>query len=50
LNNIRRETSRNFRNRRREYLKDEIYELAGDSKNKNIRNLQRGINYYKRSH
>jgi hypothetical protein len=33
LNNIRRETSRHFRNRKRQYLKDKIDELATNSKN-----------------
>jgi hypothetical protein len=36
LNNVRREASRHFRNKKREYLKDKINELATDSKNKNI--------------
>jgi hypothetical protein len=31
LNNIRREASRHFRNKRREYLKDKINELARNS-------------------
>jgi hypothetical protein len=44
LNNVRREVSRHFRNKQREYLKDKINELATNSKNKNIRNLHRGIN------
>jgi hypothetical protein len=44
LKNVRRETSRHFRNRKREYLKDRINELAMNSKNKNIRDLNRGIN------
>jgi hypothetical protein len=35
LNNIRRETSRHFRNKTRECLKDKIDELATNSKNKN---------------
>jgi hypothetical protein len=34
--NIRRETSRHCRNKKREYLKDKIDELAPNSKNKNI--------------
>jgi hypothetical protein len=38
LKNIRHETSRHFRNKKREYLKDKIDELAMNSKNKNIRN------------
>jgi hypothetical protein len=36
LNNIRREASRHFRIKMREYLKDKIDELAMNSKNKNI--------------
>jgi hypothetical protein len=44
LNNVRRKASRHFRNKKREYLKDKINELAMNSKNKNIRDLYRGIN------
>jgi hypothetical protein len=50
LNNVRREASRNFRNKKREYLKDKINELATNSKNKNIRDLYRGINEFKRGY
>jgi hypothetical protein len=39
LNNMRLETSRHFRNKKREYLKDRIDELATNSKNKSIRDL-----------
>jgi hypothetical protein len=39
LNNVRREASRHFRNKKREYLKDKINELATNSKNKNTRDL-----------
>jgi hypothetical protein len=42
-NNIRRESSRHFRNREREYLKGKIDELLTNSKEKNIRDLCRGI-------
>jgi hypothetical protein len=45
LNNIKRETSRNFRNKEEEYLKDKINELPANSKN--IRNLCVGINEFK---
>jgi hypothetical protein len=38
------EASRNFRNKGEENLKDEINELAMNSKNKNIRDLYRGNN------
>jgi hypothetical protein len=34
----------------KEYLKDKINELATNSKNKNIRDLYRGINGFKRSY
>jgi hypothetical protein len=44
LNNVRRETSRHFRNEKREYLKGKINELAMNSMNKNIRELCRGRN------
>jgi hypothetical protein len=43
LNNIRREASRHFRNKKREYLKDKIDDIATNSKDKNIRDLCRGI-------
>jgi hypothetical protein len=39
LQNLRRETSRIFRNKKREYLKGKINELETNNKNKNIRNL-----------
>jgi chemotaxis methyl-accepting protein methylase len=48
LNKVRHEASRHFRNKKREYLKDKINELARNSKNKNIRDLYRGINEFKR--
>jgi hypothetical protein len=44
LNNVRCEARRYFINKRREYLKDKINELATNSKNKKIRDLYRGIN------
>jgi hypothetical protein len=39
LNNVRCEASRHFRNKKWEYLKGKINELATHSKNKNIRGL-----------
>jgi hypothetical protein len=39
LNNVRREASRHFRNKKKEYLKPKINELETNSKNKNIRHL-----------
>jgi hypothetical protein len=48
LNNVRHEASRHFRNKKKKYLKDKINELSTNSKNKNIRDLYRGINGFKR--
>jgi DNA anti-recombination protein RmuC len=48
LHNVRREASRHFRNKTKEYLKAKINELGTNSKNKNIRHLCRGINEFKR--
>jgi hypothetical protein len=42
LNNIRRAARRHLRNKKREYLKDKINELATNSKNKK-RYLYRGM-------
>jgi hypothetical protein len=50
LNNIRPEISRHFRNKKRQYLKDKIDELATNSKKKNIRDLYRVINDFKRGY
>jgi hypothetical protein len=49
-NNVRHEASRHFRNKKREYLKYKINELATNSKNKNIKDLYRGINGFKRGY
>jgi hypothetical protein len=46
LNNVRRETSRHFRNKKRKYMKDKIDELATNSKNKNIKDMYRGGNKF----
>jgi hypothetical protein len=43
VNNTRREARRHFRNKKREYLKGKIDELAKNSKYKNIRDLCIGI-------
>jgi hypothetical protein len=47
LQNVRRETSRIFRNKKREYLKGKINQLETNTKHKNIRDLCRGINEFK---
>jgi hypothetical protein len=48
LRNVRREASRHFRNKEREYLKDKINGIELNSKNKNIRDLYRGITEFKK--
>jgi uncharacterized protein YaaR (DUF327 family) len=44
LNNTRHEDSRHFKNKKREYLKDRINELATISKDRNIKELYKGTN------
>jgi hypothetical protein len=46
LKNLRSEASRTFRNKKRIYLKGKINELETNNKNKNIRDLYRGINEF----
>jgi hypothetical protein len=48
LHNVRREARRHFRNKKKEYLKAKINEIETNSKNKNIRDLYRGIHDFKR--
>src|SRR5215510_333660 len=48
LNNVRRNASRYFRNKKKAYLEAKIEELETNSKINNIRDLYRGINYFKR--
>jgi hypothetical protein len=50
LSNVRREASRHFRNKRREYLKYKINELESNNKNKNIRYIYRGINEFEKGY
>jgi hypothetical protein len=50
LENIRLEASRHFRNKKREYLKNKITELATNSKNNNISDLFRGMNEFKKGY
>jgi chemotaxis methyl-accepting protein methylase len=47
---VRHEASMHFRNKKREYLKDKINELPMNSKIKNIRDLYRGINEFKKGY
>jgi hypothetical protein len=50
LSDVRREASRYFRNKKRQYLKDKIKELATNSMRMNIRDLYRGINEFKKDY
>jgi len=50
LKNVRREASRHFRNKKKVYLKAKIEELETNSKIKNIKELYRGINDFKKGY
>ena len=50
LNNVRRDASRYFRNKKKAYLKAKIEELETNSKINNIRDLYRSINYFKKGY
>ena len=49
-NNVRREASRHFRNKKKAYLKTKIEDLETNSKIKNIRDLYRGISDFKKGY
>jgi len=48
LNNIRRDASRHFRNKKKAYLKVKIEEVETNSKIKKVRGFYRGINDFKK--
>jgi hypothetical protein len=50
LNNVRRDASRNFRNKKKAYLRAKFEELETNSKINNIRDLYRGINDIKKGY
>jgi len=50
LNNVRREASRHFRSKKKEYLKAKIDELETKSKIKNIGDFYGGISYFKKGY
>ena len=50
LINVRREDSRHFRNKKKAYLEAKIENLETNSKIKNIRDLYRGINDFKKGY
>jgi hypothetical protein len=50
LNNVRREADRHFKNNKREYMKNKFNALAMNNKNKNIREMYRRINEFKKGY
>ena len=50
LNNVRRDASRHFRNKKKAYLKAKIEELETNSKIQNIRDLHTGIIDFKKGY
>jgi len=50
LNNVRREVSRHFRNKKKAYLSDKIEELGTNIKIQNIRDLYSGNSYFKKGY
>ena len=50
LNNVRREGSRHFRNKKKAYMRAKIEELETNSKIQNIRDLYRGISDFKKGY
>ena len=50
LNNVRREVSRHFRNKKKAYLRPKIEVLETNSKIQNIRDFYRGINDFKKGY
>jgi hypothetical protein len=50
MDNVRHEASGTFRTKKREYLKNKINKLEKNSKNKNVRDLHRGISEFKKGY
>ena len=50
LNNVRRNASGHFRNKKKAYLKAKIEDLVTNSKVNNVRDLYRGINDFKKGY
>ena len=50
INNVRRDASRHFGNKRKGYLKAKLEELQTNSEVKNIKDLYRGISDFKKSY
>ena len=50
FSNVRRDTCRMFRKKKRNYMKAKVNKLEENSKNKNIRELYKGINEFKKGY
>jgi hypothetical protein len=50
LNNVKRDVSRHFRNKKKAYLKTKIEELETNSKINNVRDLYRVINDFQKGY
>ena len=50
VSNVRWEANRHFRKKKKKYLKSKISELDTNSKNKNIKDLCRGISDFKKGY
>jgi hypothetical protein len=50
MDNVRLDASRTFRTKKRKHLKNKLNELETNSKNKNIRDLYRGINEFRKGY
>jgi hypothetical protein len=50
LNDVRRDASRHFRNKKKAYLKAKIEELENNSKINNVRDWYRGINDFRKGY
>ena len=50
MNKLRREASRHFKHKSKAYMKDKIQELENNSKIKNIRDIYRGTNDFKKGY
>jgi len=50
LNNVKREVNRHYRDKMKAYLRAKIEELETNSKIQNIRDLYRGINFFKKGY
>jgi hypothetical protein len=50
VDNVRYENRRNFKNSKKEYLKEKSSRFETNSKNENVRDLYRGINEFKRGY